>query len=1087
MSDGYYRFPTIHDETIVFVSEDDLWTVAASGGVARRLTSGLAEATYPRLSADGQLLAFTGREEGQPEVYLMDANGGPVQRLTYLGGTLCRTVNWTPDGQIAFANNARQPIARILELFTVNVNGDSPVPVNLGPVQAIDYGLDGATVIGRNIGSPARWKRYRGGTAGQLWVDGQGTADYQPLIDLDGNLAAPMWVGERIYFLSDHEGVGNLYSCLPDGSDLQRHTDHTDFYARNADTDGRRIVYHAGADIYLYDPSLDETSRVEISFHSPRTQRNRKFVDAARYLDSWALDPEGKTLAITSRGKAFTMANWDGAVLQHGQAAGPRYRLLTWLNDGRRLIAVSDEADEEQFVLLPGDGLGDPELFRGLDTGRPLALTVNPKKDQIAFSNHRNELSLLDLDSKELTIIDRGRNEAIRGFAWSPDGEWLAYAVSVSLEQVVIKLWQAAEGTSTVITRPVLRDVGPAFDPQGRYLYLISYREFNPVYDNLQFDLNFPRGTRPYLITLQADLPSPFATPPRDSQGSDKGDTDGDDDAVTAVNGHATEDAAEAADEPESGETDGPAQSANGEEKLRIDLDGIAERLVAFPVDEGRYGAIRGLKDGRVVYSRYPVEGALDQNWRAATPPAKGQLVLYDFKNEKEEMLVNGISSFRLSRDGSQLIYRAGNRLRVLKAGSKPAKDAGSKPGRKSGWVDLSRIRISVVPGVEWQQMLGEAWRLQRDHFWTPDMSRVDWVAIHERYRPLVERVASRSEFSDLVWEMQGELGTSHSYEMGGDYRPEPRYDQGYLGADLAFDANSGRWTVARIVRGDGWHETTSSPLARPGVGVNEGDRLLAINGRRLGEGLSPAEALVNLAGQEVTLAVAGPDDEEAHQVTVKTLGSEVAARYREWVENNRRRVHEATDGRVGYVHVPDMGPNGYSEFHRGYLAEFDRRGLIVDVRFNGGGHVSERLLEKLNRTRIAYVSGRWLTDLAPYPYHSVLGPMVALTNEYAGSDGDIFSHGFKLMGLGPLLGKRTWGGVIGINPRQRLADGTLVTQPEYSFWFKDVGWGVENYGTDPDIEVDNRPQDYLAGADVPCRRGRPARGAAGRRADVRS
>jgi len=783
-------------------------------------------------------------------------------------------------------------------------------------------------------------------------------------------------------------------------------------------------------------------------------------VNAARYLDSWALDPEGKALAVTSRGKAFTMANWDGAVLQHGQAAGPRYRLLSWLNDSRRLIAVSDEADEEHFVLLPGDGLGEPELLTGLDTGRPLSLAVNPKKDQVAFSNHRNELGLLDLESRQVTILDRGRNESIRGFAWSPDGESLAYALSISLEQVVIKLWQAAAGASTVITRPVLRDVGPAFDPQGRYLYLISYREFNPVYDNLQFDLNFPRGTRPYLITLQADLPSPFATPPRDAEANNGAEDEGEE-PLAAVNGQTTENAAEATDEPGEDETEGPEQSANGEEKVRIDLEGIVDRIVAFPVDEGRYGAIRGLKDGRVVYSRYPVEGALGQSWRSAIPPAKGQLVLYDFKNEKEETLVNGISSFKLSRDGSQLIYRAGSRLRVLKAGSKPPKDAGSKPGRKSGWLDLSRIRISVVPGVEWAQMLGEAWRLQRDHFWTADMSRVDWVAVYERYRPLVERVASRSEFSDLVWEMQGELGTSHSYEMGGDYRPEPRYEQGYLGADLALDTDSGRWTVARIVRGDGWHEATSSPLVRPGVGVKEGDTLLAINGRRLGLALSPAEALVNLAGQEVTLAVAGPEDDEPHQVTVKTLGSEVAARYREWVDGNRRRVHEATDGRVGYVHVPDMGANGYAEFHRGYLAESDRQGLIIDVRFNGGGHVSERLLEKLNRKRIAYVSGRWLTDLAPYPTHSVLGPMVALTNEYAGSDGDIFSHGFKLMELGPLLGKRT------INPRQRLADGTLVTQPEYSFWFKDVGWGVENYGTDPDIEVDNRPQDYLAGEDV--------------------
>jgi tricorn protease len=368
--------------------------------------------------------------------------------------------------------------------------------------------------------------------------------------------------------------------------------------------------------------------------------------------------------------------------------------------------------------------------------------------------------------------------------------------------------------------------------------------------------------------------------------------------------------------------------------------------------------------------------------------------------------------------------------------------------------------------------MFREAWRLQRDHFWSEDMSAVDWQLVYQRYLKLVDRVASRAEFSDLMWEMQGELGTSHAYELGGDYRPSPRYPQGFLGADFEYDAAGEGYRITHVVQGDSWREQSDSPLNRLGVNIKEGDILLAIDGQRLGRDVPPAQLLVNRAGVEVQLILAnhaGQNGEENCQPTravlVKTLRHEQPAVYREWVESNRRRVHQETEGRVGYVHVPDMGAMGYAEFHRYYLAESEREGLIVDVRFNGGGNVSQLLLEKLARRRMSYKKPRY-GELRPYPYHSVLGPLVALTNEFAGSDGDIFCHVFKLMGLGPLIGKRTWGGVIGIWPRHSLVDGSYTTQPEFPSWFEDVGWGVENYGTAPDIEVDIKPQDYAKGRD---------------------
>jgi len=1058
MSSGYYLYPTIAKDTIVFESEDDLWTVPAAGGIARRLTSNLALATRPWLSPNGEQLAFIGREEGQLEVYLMPAMGGQAQRLTYMGGSLCSTAGWTSDGKIVFATNAAQPFPELLHLYTLSVGDNQPEPINIGPARAISYGPGGSQVIGRNTGDPARWKRYQGGTAGQVWIDEQGDGNFRVLIDLKGNLASPIWLGERVYFLSDHEGVGNLYSCLPSGEDLRRHSNHGDYYARNATSDGQQIVYHAGADIYRFDPAEGRSTLVSVAFHSPRVQHNRKFVSAAKYLQDWKLHPKGQFLAVTARGKLFSFANWEGAVVQHGEPQGVRYRLPQWLNDGQRLVCVTDAGGEERFAIVYTNGEKPLELLPDLDIGRPVEIAVNPKKDQVVFSNHRYELLSLDLETHELKQIDRGKADRIGGIAWSPDGEWVAYSVSISLQVMVLKLWKASSGEIFPLTEPVLRDVAPAFDPEGKYLYFLSHRYFDPVYDNLQFDLNFPRGVKPYLITLQKDALSPFIPLPKE--------TDADEEKKEKE----PEKPKETGPGAEGEEKDQPKDDKDKEKPLQIDLEGIEGRIVAFPVEEGRFGRVLGLKGGKVLYSLYPVEGALGQSFLDQEPPSKGILRSYTYEDQKEDTLIQGISDFDLSRDSLTLVYRAGNRLRVVKAGEKPDNNNGDKPSRKSGWIDLKRVSVPVVPSAEWRQMFREAWRLQRDQFWSPDMSKVDWMEVYNRYLPLVERVGSRAEFSDLMWEMQGELGTSHCYEMGGDYRPEPRYQLGFLGADFEYDAQMGGWRVTHIVHGDPWDEAVDSPLNSPGVNIQEGAVITAINGLPLSPQRSPAAALVNLAGHDVILTLAGKGETPARSVTVKTINNEMLARYREWVENNQRYVHEQTGGRVGYLHIPDMGARGYAEFHRYYLAEIDREGLIVDLRSNDGGHVSALLLEKLARRRIGYSVQRWGVPL-PYPEESVLGPIVALTNEFAGSDGDIFSHGFKLMKLGTLVGKRTWGGVVGIWVRHALVDGSITTQPEFSFWFRDVGWGVENYGTDPDIEVDNTPQDYARGVDMQLER----------------
>ncbi len=1063
---GYYRHPTIHGDQVVFVCEDDLWTVPVTGGFARRLTASTGRVSFPVLSPDGAWVAYTSQDEGPNEVWVMDAEGGAPRRLTWLGH-LTQTVGWRPDSKaIVFASDWRQIRRGLQHLAEVPVQGGPPRALEVGPARAVSYEPSGkGVVLGRNSGDPARWKRYRGGTAGTIWIDREGHGSFAPLLELEGNLASPMWVGDRIWFLSDHEGYGNLYSCSPQGGDVRRHTDHEDYYVRFPCTDGARIVYHAGADLFVYDPAVDRAAPISIRIASPRSSRSRRFVDAARYLDSFHLHPKGHSAAVVSRGGAFTMGLWDGPVTRHGEVSRERRRLAAWLADGSRLVSVSDAPGEE--VLVVEDAAGGPSKEVAKDVGRPLELVPSPAAPhRVALSNHRQELWVVDVDKKTKKKVAESGYDRIQGMAWSPDGRWLAYAVPVSYRATSLRLLDADTGKTVVVTGSDFLDVRPAFDPEGRYLYFLSWRVFDPVYDSHYFDLGFPRGARPYLVLLRADDASPFDAAQRDPRAPF--------DAPPEPPGSVTKAAPGA--KGAKGKAKAKAKSSAAVE-VRIDVAGLENRIVALPVPEGRYTKVAGAP-GRVLMSQVPVEGTLDRPWPdPAEPPSKATLEAYDLKREKRETVASGISDFEVTADGKTLGLRVGNRLRVVGGGA-TAEELGAKEkerGRASGWVDLLRLRAEVIPGLEWRQMLREAWRLQRDHFWTPDMSGISWTSIYDRYLPLVDRVGTRAELSDLVWEMQGELGTSHAYEIGGDYRAAPPWYQGFLGADLEYRARTKSWHVVRIPHGDVWDERQSSPLSAPGLDVREGDRLVAIDGREVGKDVSPYERLVHRAGQAVRLTLergAGKGRGKARSVNVVAAPDETALRYRDWVEANRAWVHAKGKGKVGYVHIPDMGPNGYSEFHRYYRIEVERDGLIVDVRFNGGGHVSQILIEKLLRRRIGYDKARWQKVPISYPDAAPKGPMVALINEYAGSDGDIFSHAFKAYGLGPLVGKRTWGGVIGVWPRHALVDGSVTTQPEFSSWFADIGWGIENRGVPPDVEVDIRPQDYRAGKDPQLERG---------------
>ncbi|HEV3088001.1 MAG TPA: PDZ domain-containing protein, partial [Candidatus Elarobacter sp.] len=933
-SRGYVRTPTIADDLIVFACEDDLWSVGAAGGVARRLTTTEGECSLPRLSPDGKLLAFVGRDEGSPELYVMPSEGGVPRLLTHLGSEVLNACGWSRDGRyIYYTSDAGAPFVKETLAFRIDAFGGEPVNLGIGHAMTLDVAADGATLLGRNAIDPARWKRYRGGTAGHLWVDARGTGEYVRICrEVNGNLVWPLWHGERVLFLSDHEGIGNLYSVLHDGSDLQRHTDERDYYARFPSSDGTRVVYACGGELVLLDLRDGSVRRVPVEMPSNAPETARRFVEASELLETWNASHDGTALALVSRGRAYTMPLWEEAVTEHGigdpgtsASFGVRRRLLTFMHDDKRVAYVDDFGGYERVVVAPADQSGAPQYVTEADTGIMHQLVASPAGDRIAFANNRNELWLLDLGSAP-RLLDRSVGERIDDLAFSPDGRWLAYTWSPKSHTTIVRIADCETKQIVDATSALREDRSPAWDPEGKYLYFLSSRDFHPVYDALQFELSFPEAWRPYLLTLRETFPNPFVAKPAPLHKHRDDDDDDEDDKKPKV-------------------------------EVIVEAAGLPQRMLAFPVDEGAYDRIAAAK-GRAIFSRFPVRGIRPND--RDHEGSEGELIAYAFEDQRSAALASEVEDFVLGSDGRTLVYASHGKLRAIDATGDLPEDGDEEkplpePGRRTGWLDLGRISVLVEPRAEWRQMLREAWRLQRENFWDPQMSGIDWDAVLPRYDALLEKVRTRNELSDVIWEMQGELGTSHAYESGGDKPLPPQYKRGFLGADIVWDDALKAYRVQRILRGDPWNREADSPLAEPGVDVKEGDLIVAIGGRTVDAQNGPGALLVNQAGRDVVLSIVRGAGSTPRRVLVRTLRDERMLRYRAWVDANRTQVQLRTKGRVGYVHIPDMGPWGFAEFHRGYLTEFDRDGLIVDVRYNRGGHVSALLLEKLARKRVGY------------------------------------------------------------------------------------------------------------------------------------
>ncbi|MEU5623730.1 MULTISPECIES: S41 family peptidase [Streptomyces] len=1096
---SYLRLPHLSGDQLCFVAEDDLWLAPLDGpGRAWRLTVDRTKAGPPRFSPDGRHIAYTSWRSLVPEVHLVPVDGGSGRQLTHWGGFDTRVCGWSPpdpDGTTAVLAVAShgEPFSHLTWAYKVTPDGDPGRKLPWGPVTDIQVAdLDGERrtllLTGTPPHEPAAWKRYRGGATGRLWLHGE-----RLLPDLGGHLAAPMFVGGRIAFLSDHEGVGNLYSCAPDGTDLRRHTDHDAFYARNAASDGTRVVYQCAGDLWIVDDLAPGSAprRLDVRLSGPRAGRRTYQVPAAQHVGGVSVDETGRASAVVVRGSLYWLTHRDGPARTIADTPGVRVRLPEMLGESGRIAYVTDAEGEDavEISYLPRatGGRATRRLASGR-LGRVLELVSDPAGDRLAVASHDGRLLILDvaepdtevalaLDAVDtgyppdpddedapgaaaradttpdapdedtdavgtgtpgspgtpggqVTELIRSVNGPVRDLAFSPDGAWLTWShpgIGRTLRQIKMARIDGPEGTLVVdVTNGRFEDENPVFTRDGRYLAFLSWRGFDPVYDVHTGDLSFPLGCRPYLVPLSSATPSPFALNPEGR--------------------------------PAAGGLD-PLEDEPGEGgAVTVEVEGLENRVTPFPVSASKYSALEPVAGGGLVWLRWPISGALGETFaNPADPSERPTLEHFNLAKAKKSELVDHLDWFRVSGDGSRLVVLDEGELRAV-----PATEVGD--GDSTTWIDLRRILHEVDPAAEWRQAYDEAGRLIRAYFWDPGMCGIDWDAVLDQYRPLLERVASPDEFADLLREVLGELGTSHAYVVAARRNEGPAHYQrwqGLLGAN--FVCRDGQWVAKRILPGDSSDSRARSPLA--GTGIRDGAVLTHVDGRTVDPVLGPSPLLAGAGGTtvELTFAPAEGCQGPSRRVAVVPLVDERPLRYQDWVAKRREVVRELSGGRCGYLHIPDMGGSGWAQFNRDLRMEVSRPALIVDVRGNAGGHISELVIEKLTRTILGWDLTR---DAQPVSYTSNAprGPVVAVADEATSSDGDMITAAFKLLRLGPVVGQRTWGGVVGMTGRHRLGDGSVITVPMNAAWFDAYGWSVENYGVAPDVEALRTPLDWAEG-----------------------
>ncbi len=1041
------RYPTLHGDTVVFEAHGNLWQVNRNGGTAQRLTTDPGFDILPRYSPDGRWIAFTGQYRGNTDVYVMPAGGGKARRLTFHSDVVAdaplrwgpdnMVVAWTPDSRnIVFLSRRTTFNSWFGQLFTVPIDGGLPTPMPLPKGGMLSYSPDGKSIAYNRIFRNFRtWKRYHGGLAQDVWLYDFVAKKSTRITDYTGADMDPMWYGNLIYFLSDRgsDARKNLWVYDLTSKQFRQVTHFTDFDVSWPSLGNDGIVFQDGADLYVMDLPSEKLHKLDVSVPDDGTRTAPRWVDAAKALQlqdtagdtNFALAPNGKRVLVQARGDIWSLPREHGPSQNLTASSNAEDLYPAWSPDGKWIAWQTDASGQNQIAIRPADGTGAAQTLTDFQVGYVYGLTWSPGSDALAYSDNEKQLWILDLKTRKRTRVAQDVTSEMHDYSWSPDGRWLAYSVGNIHGIRQIWLFDRASGKAIHVSSPMDSDMGPVFDPNGKYLYFISSRHENPTFSQSEFNIATLQMNGVYVTTLNRDAASPFA--PRDDEGTLGGGGDA---------------------KPAPWK---PGASA----PIRIDLDGLLARAVPLPIPAANITGLAATP-GHVYYSTAP-----NQTIGGPLPGMKPELHAYDLAKRKDETVVSGLAGWVLSADGSSVLYsERGDKLFVRDANP----DAKDKPNP----IDTSHMWTQVDPLAEWKQMYHAAWRLDRDFFWNRKMNGVDWDAVGEKYARLLPLAGSREDVNYLIGQIQGELGNSHTYVGGGDggydVHPTPT---GLLGVDFALDAASGRYYFKTIYPGDNTRDAFRSPLTEPGVNVHPGNFLLAVNGHPLRAPASPYEPFVDTAGQDVWLTVA--DDaagKNTRRVLVKTVANELNIRLRAWIDHNREQVDRLSGGKIGYIYLSDMSALGMEQFIRQFYPQLSKQGLIIDDRYNGGGFIDPIVLERLRRILIGMGSNRQ-QDAETVPTQVSNSYKAVLINHYSASDGDIFPHLFRKYGLGLLIGTRTWGGVRGIRGEWPLLDGGYITVSESTRYELDSQWSVENRGVSPDIEVDDLPEDLMRGHDA--------------------
>ncbi|RZV36418.1 MAG: protease [Chromatiales bacterium] len=1014
------RFPDIHEDRVVFVYAGDLYVAPSSGGDAVRLTSHEGLEQFPKFSPDGSQVAYSAEYNGTRQVYVIPSNGGTPRQLTWYndvgampprGGSDYRVLDWTRDGQHVLVRANRLPWGvRMGRYHLVPANGGDEMPMAIPEGGGGMFSPDGTKLVYTPIDREFRtWKRYRGGRAQDVWIYDLTNNTSEQLTDNPATDHQPVWVGDDIYFTSDRDYTLNLYRYSPDGAEAV--TSHNEFDVLWASAGPSAVVYENGGWLYRYDPASGDSRRLEISVGGDRPATLPRVVEASEFIESADLSPSANRVLITARGDVFSVPAKDGPVRNLTRTPETREISASWSPDGKHLAYLSDASGEYEIWVRPVGG-GDARQVTKDGSIWRFAPAWSPDSSMLIFGDKKQRLNVVQVDSGRVRVIDSSVYNDITDYSWAPDSRFVTYAKNNELGIGDVWIHSLGDRRNHAVTSSMTNESEPVFDPQGRYLYFLSSRDQDLQFSSIEFNYMVTDSTRVYAAQLNAEQPALFL--PKSDEVAVASDANGDED---------------------NGEPDDEAITVN------IDFVGLEDRVVALQPGGGNYNNLAASPKGPVY-----VSGQNDDN----------KVMLFNLEDEEEVTVLEGVESFSLSGNGEKVLYSASSALGIA--------DLAAEQDASEGRLELDDMELLVDPTIEWQQMYVDGWRILRDWFYDANMHGMDWDGIRSKYAPLVEHVAHRADLDYIFGEIAGEMNAGHIYVQSGDQPAVERRNGGLLGAEFKREGDAYR--VSKIFKGETWQAAFYSPLAAPGVDVSVGDYIVAVNGVSTTDTQNFYQLLENTGGDVVTLTVNDrPTKRGSRDVMVRTVTSETQLRYLDWVEDRARRVDELSGGRIGYVHLPNTAGDGNRELFKRFMPQMNKDALIIDARYNGGGFIPDRMIELVSRRPLNYWKRRGLEPLAT-PAFSHTGPKATLINGYSSSGGDAFPYYFKKLDLGPLIGTRTWGGLIGISGNPSLADGGSILASTFRFMDTDNEWAVENEGVSPDIEVVDRPELVAAGKD---------------------